>query len=184
MGEGQHGGADAARTYSTLAGGLLILFGLAGFFYSADFARGDALVAEKAFGLFYVNGWQNLLHLAAGALGLVLAVRGARLYCFAAGVIWIVLAAGGFFGSHGGETVPAMAGMIPAGTANNLFNLTLGALGLAALAASAPSSKPSSKAKPTGKTQPKVEPESRQESSIGRPRSARPTRSGGRRAIN
>jgi hypothetical protein len=145
MGEGQHQTADPARTFATLVGGGLALYGLTGFFYSSSFGTDEALVAEKAFGLFYVNGWQNLLHLAAGILGLALASRGARIYCAGSAVVWLVLAAGGFFGSHGGEEIPSMGGFLPAGTANDLLNLIMGGLALAALAAaSSASSKRSS----------------------------------------
>lgn len=189
MGEGHNDAVTPARTFATLAGGALILFGLSGLFYSSSFATGDSLVAEKEFGLFYVNGWQNLLHLAAGVLGLAMVGRRARLYCLASGAIWLLLAAGGFFGSHGGEDVPSMGGLIPAGTANNLLNLLLGGLALAALAASAPArakssaprtdkrlgrdkkkEKPSKKAEKQPKSKPLVEPEVG--STIGRPRSA------------
>ena len=213
MGEGQQAAVHPARTYATVAGGGLIFVGLLGFFYSADFGRGEALVAERALGVFYVNGWLNLLHLAVGSLGLLMAMRAARLYCLGAAVLWLVLAGGGFFGAHGGESVPAMGGLIPAGTANNLLNLALAGLGFAALAASpAGSPKPRRKAKSKAKIKPKVKPESRASkpgnarpgapetgiadpgdakpgsgdagSGIGRPRSARPSGATGRRPIN
>lgn len=189
MGDGQQQAASPARTYATVVGGGMILLGLTGFFYSSSFATSDGFVAEKAFGLFYVNGWQNTLHLAAGALGLALAMRGARLYCLGSGVVWIVLAAGGFFGSHGGEEVPSMGGFLPAGTATNLLNLALGCLALAVLAGPATARvPPAARRKKTGQSRrkprqkaekqlgakPKVKPETKPgEPTIGRPRSAR-----------
>lgn len=189
MGEGQQQSADPARTYASLVGGGLILFGLAGFFYSSSFATGDDLVAEKAFGLFYVNGWQNVLHLAAGAAGLALAARAGRLYCLGSGIVWTILAVGGFFGSHGGEEVPSMGGFLPAGTATDVLNLALGCLAFATLAATAPArehsaskqtspknvpKKPRREAKRSGKAQPIPKPHSRVDTgtSIGKPRSA------------
>lgn len=205
MGEGQHDGAGPARTFATVAGGGLILVGLAGFFYSSSFATGESLTAEKEFGLFYVNGWMNLLHLAAGMLGLALAVRGARLYCLGAGLVWMALAGGGFFGAHGGEAVPAMGGLIPAGTANNLLNLILAGLGLAAAAATAASrsvepgrlrtiekqnettSKSRQKAEKRSKPNPRLEPDTSGipvTPGVGRPRSAGRVKRSGRGPIN
>lgn len=195
MGEGRNSErTDPAQTYATLIGGALILFGLVGFFYNSSFASDEALTADKAFGLFYVNGWQNLLHLAAGLLGLALAPLLPRLCCLASGLVWSVLAAGGFFGAHGGEAIPMMGGLLPAGTANNLLCLGLAGLAFAAAASgSRQETRSKRKAKPLRKKEksappkPKVEPETSDEAthspSIGRPRSA--TRSGGsRRTIN
>lgn len=177
---------DPAGTYATVVGAGLVLFGLTGFFYNSSFATSNELIADKAFGLFYVNGWQNLLHLAAGLIGLSLSPLLPRLYCAASGVIWTVLAAGGFFGAHGGEAIPAIGGLIPAGTANNLLCL---ALAILAFAATAATSKPREKAKREPNSKPKVEPEAEagperpKSSSVGRPRTAL-RRGAPRRTIN
>lgn len=185
---------DPASTYATVVGAALVLFGLAGFFYNSSFASGDALLAEKALGFFYVNGWQNSLHLIAGCIGIALAPLLPRLYCLASGLVWTVLAAGGFFGAHGGEAVPAMAGLIPAGTGNNLLCLLLGGLAFAAVAASraaSPKAPPISgkgvqkatRARNSTRPEAKVEPETSDATGIGRPRSASRA-SGARRTIN
>lgn len=179
MGEGRHEGraeparTEPARTYATVVGASLILLGLTGLFYSSSFARGDSLVAAKVFGLFYANGWQNVAYLVAGGIGLALAPILPRLYCFVSGVGWSVLAAGGFFGAHGGEMVPAMGGLIPAGTANNVLRLLLAGLAFWAFATGP---KPLHKANPHRKSKPKLKPKTKAK--------AAPSGAGERRPIN
>lgn len=166
MGEGQQAERpNPAQTYATVAGAALILLGLTGFFYNASFATGDGLIADRVFGLFYANGYWNLLHLIAGALGLALAPLAPRFYCLGSAVVWLTLAAGGFFGAHGGEPIPAMGGRIPAGTANDVLCVLLGVLALAALAAAA--EKRPSEAKKPRNTKPRVEPESSPKKALG-----------------
>lgn len=104
--------ASPARLYAAAAGALLIVLGIVGFFYTASFGGlGDY---DDALGLVQVNGWLNLLYLATGGLGLLLAGAAPRRYAAAIGLLYTVLAIVGW-GSAG-------------------FHLILGLLGLAAVA--------------------------------------------------
>ena len=60
-----------ARLYAALAGALLFVLGIVGFFYGASFGS-PGEVAHALAGL-RVNAWLNLLYAALGALGLLLA---------------------------------------------------------------------------------------------------------------
>lgn len=118
-----------ARLYATLSGAALVALGIVGFFYSASF--GAAGVVGEVFGAFAVNGWANLLHVLAGALGLVLAEYAARRYALWLGAVLVGLALWGF-ALGGGE---AILGLLPVGAGVDLLHLALGALGVwAALA--------------------------------------------------
>jgi hypothetical protein len=90
-----------ARLYATLAGAFLFVFGIAGFFEDLS--------------------WLNYLHVASGAIGLLLAGVAARFYAFTLGAIYVGLAVFAF-GNDG------------------WLHLTVGLLGLAAAAATRGSS--------------------------------------------
>jgi hypothetical protein len=61
-----------ARLYATLVGGVLVVLGIAGFFYDLS--------------------WLNFLYVGSGALGLVLAGRASRPYALATGLLYTALA--------------------------------------------------------------------------------------------
>ena len=52
---------------------MLVAAGVLGFFYEASFATGDDAKADEVLGILAVNGWHNLVHIATGVLGLVVA---------------------------------------------------------------------------------------------------------------
>lgn len=118
-------GPSPARLYASLVGAALVIFGLAGFFYSASLG-GPGDVGE-VLGVFAVNGWLNLLHILSGALGLLLAGHAARRYALWLGAAYLALAVWGF--AIGGDPI---LGFLPASAADNLLHLALGALGVAA----------------------------------------------------
>jgi hypothetical protein len=120
--------ASPARLYATVAGVLLFAGGIAGFFYSASF--GSPGTVDEALGAFRCNAWANLLHVAAGAFGLLLAGAAARSYALALGFLFTALAIWGF-ALEGSE---AILGFLPAGAGNNWLHLALGLLGLLAAA--------------------------------------------------
>jgi hypothetical protein len=91
-----------ARLYASAGGAVLIAVGIAGFFFDRD--------------------WVNFLHVAAGALGLLLAAAAPRLFALGAGLLFLGLAGWGFGDGPG-------AGM-------QWLHLALGLLGLAAFAGS------------------------------------------------
>jgi hypothetical protein len=104
--------ASPARLYAALAGALLLVLGVAGFFYDASFGPLDAYA--EALGALQVNGWLNLLYVATGAVGVLVAGASSRGYALAVGALYVVLAIVGW-GSEG-------------------LNLLVGVLGLAAAA--------------------------------------------------
>ena len=73
--------ASPARLYAAAVGALLLVLGIFGFFYSASF--GAPGTVEDAIGVLEVNGWLNLLHVLAGALGLLAASYAARPFALA-----------------------------------------------------------------------------------------------------
>lgn len=131
--------ASPARLYATAAGAFLIVLGIVGFFYSASFGSPGAV--EAALGVLRVNAWLNVLYVAAGSLGLLAAGTASRAYALAAGTLFTGLAIWGF-ALGGGE---AVLGFLPVSGGNDVLNLVLGALGLAA-AAGTPRSEPRAQA--------------------------------------
>src|SRR6187200_550304 len=101
-----------ARLYAAVAGALLVICGLVGFFYDASFSALDNL--QPALGVLEVNAWVNLLYLLTGSLGVLLAGAASRQYSLAMGLLYTLL---GIFGL---------------GAAG--FHLVIGMLGLAAAA--------------------------------------------------
>lgn len=99
-----------ARLYATLAGAVLVVLGLLGFF-------GDL-------------SWVNFLHIAAGALGLLLAGYAARAYALWTGAIFAILGILGLATGSGEEIL----GRLPTGSGEDWLHLALGLAGLAAVA--------------------------------------------------
>ncbi len=122
--------ASPARLYATVAGAVLTILGIVGFFYSSSF--GSPGTVDDALGIFAVNGWHNVLHLAMGLLGLAAAGYAARTYALAIGLAFLVVAIWGFIAGSG----DAILSIVPVNTADNLLHLLIGVIGLAAGAAS------------------------------------------------
>ena len=102
-----------ARLYAAVAGALLLVLGIVGFFYDASFTGLDNL--EPGVAAIAVNAWFNLLYVAAGALGVLVAGASSRGYSLAIGVVFTALGISGL------------------GT--QWLHLAVGLLGLAAFAA-------------------------------------------------
>jgi hypothetical protein len=79
-----------ARLFTTLVGAGLVIYGIAGFFFDASFARPDDL--REALGLLSVNGWANSFHVLTGAIGLLLAGFASRRYAFWLTAIYAAIA--------------------------------------------------------------------------------------------
>lgn len=79
-----------ARLYATVAGALLVVLGVLGFFYDASF--GELGSYEEAFAGLRVNGWLNLFFLATGSLGVLVAGASSRTYSLAIGLLYTLLA--------------------------------------------------------------------------------------------
>ena len=119
-------GPSPARLYATAAGAALVVFGIVGFFYSASF--GSPGEVKEAFGIFAVNGWNNVLHILTGVLGLIAADYASRRYSLWLGAFYVGLAIWGFTIGSG----EAILGFLPVNSGDNLLHLVLGALGVLA----------------------------------------------------
>lgn len=115
-----------ARLFATAGGAALVVAGIVGFFYSASF--GSPGEVGEAFGVFAVNGWDNVLHALTGTIGLVAADYASRRYSLWIGLFYFVL---GFWGFAVGSG-EAVLGLLPVSTGDNLFHLAFGCLGLLA----------------------------------------------------
>ncbi len=139
--------ASPARLYAAVAGALLLVLGLVGFFYGASFGAPGSV--EAALGVLRVNAWLNLLYVAAGVAGLLAAGSASRSYALAAGALFTVLAVWGLVLDPG----EAIAGFLPAAGGNEALNLSVGLLGLAAAAGTPKRSSPVSGSKRTDSVQ-------------------------------
>jgi hypothetical protein len=127
-----------AQVYALVFGATLLLAGIIGFFYTADFSTGDAAKdpanRDALIGVFDVNGWHNVVHIASGVLGLALAGswRGARLYAWGFGVTYLAVTVWGF--ALGDDN--AILGLISINSADNYLHLAISVLGIMAAIAS------------------------------------------------
>jgi hypothetical protein len=119
-------GPSPARLYATLIGAALVVFGIVGFFYSASFGSPGAV--DDVFGAFPVNGWLNLIHIATGATGLLVAGYAARRYALWLGIAYLLIAVWGFLTGSG----DSLLGLVPVNTADDFLHLALGLLGVGA----------------------------------------------------
>jgi hypothetical protein len=118
--------ASPARLYATFVGGVLVIGGIIGFFYSASFGSpGDV---DDVFGILSVNAWHNIVHILTGAIGLLVAGYAARQYAMWLGVVYIAIAIWGFIIGSG----ESILGFIPVNTEDNFLHLILGVLGVGA----------------------------------------------------
>ena len=122
--------SSPARLYATVVGAVLTILGIIGFFYSGSF--GSPGTVDEVFGIFAVNGWDNVLHLATGLLGLAAAGYAARTYALAMGLGYLVVAIWGFIVGTG----DSILSIVPVNAEDNVLHLLLGLVGLAAGSAS------------------------------------------------
>jgi hypothetical protein len=120
--------ASPARLYATAVGALLVVLGVVGFFYGSSFGSPGTL--DHTLGALRTNGWGNLLWVALGALGLLLAGVASRAYALGAGLLLTGLGIWGL----ALDPAAAILGFLPAAGADEAFHLTLGLLGLLAAA--------------------------------------------------
>ena len=117
-----------AMLYAGVVGAVLVLAGIIGFFYNAEFTS-DESVRDAMFGIFDVNGWHNTLHILTGVLALLAygaGVHAARNCAMALGVVFLVVAAWGFIVGDGGSIMS----IVPVNTEDNLLHLMLGVGGV------------------------------------------------------
>jgi hypothetical protein len=118
--------ASPARLYATVAGALLVVLGIVGFFYDASFTALDDL--QPALGAIDVNAWFNLLYVVTGAIGVLGAGVASRPYSLAMGLLYTLLAI--------------------LGLGTEWLHITIGVLGLAAVAGTPRSEKRGSFVRP------------------------------------
>lgn len=109
-------------------GTVFLLVGIAGFIPGLTSNVGDLELAghhsdAKLLGLFEVSVLHNLIHLAFGVAGLVLARtwNGAKAFLVYGGVLYLVVAAYGWLVDHGDD-----ANFVPFNEADNWLHLVLG----------------------------------------------------------
>jgi hypothetical protein len=136
-------GPSPARLYATAVGAALVVFGIVGFFYSASF--GSPGEVSEVFGAFAVNGWDNVLYILTGVLGLIAADYASRSYSLGLGAFYVGLALWGFaIGSD-----DAILGFLPVNGADNLLHAAIGALGVLAALGTPVAKKTKRKTSPT-----------------------------------
>ena len=119
-----------AQVFALVIGATLTIAGIAGFFYSASFGSGDGTEREAVLGILDVNGWHNLIHIASGGVGLLVAgsYGGSRVYALGFGAIYLVVALLGFLAGDGDE----IFNLIPVNTENNVLHVLIGLAGVGA----------------------------------------------------
>jgi hypothetical protein len=129
-------GRSPAQVYALAIGLTLVAAGIVGFFYNASFGTGDGTERDAVLGVLDVNGWHNVVHIATGALGLVVAgsYGGARGYAIGLGAIYLLVAALGFIAGDGDEIL----NLIPVNTEDNILHLLIGIGGVGAGLVSSP----------------------------------------------
>jgi hypothetical protein len=142
-----------ARLYATVVGVVLVIAGILGFFYEANFDTGDSIRSDEVFGILAVNGWHNVVHIVLGLIALAMAGTNysARLYALIFGLVYLGLALWGFLETEDGFGV--LIDLVPVNTEDNFLHLILGILGLGAYAAT-PAEAPPPTAAPTTPTTP------------------------------
>jgi hypothetical protein len=103
-----------ARLFAGVAGLALLLLGIVGFFYTASFDGLDDYA--DALGGLQVNGWLNLLYLAVGGIGVLVAGVSSRTYALATGLLFVVLAILGWGSEWLNVTIAVLGLAAAAGT--------------------------------------------------------------------
>jgi hypothetical protein len=135
-----------AMLYAGVVGAVLVVAGIIGFFYNAEFTS-DESVRDAVFGILDVNGWHNVVHILTGVLGLLAFGAGAyaaRTYALTLGVVYLAVAVWGFAVGNG----DSILSIIPVNTEDNVLHVLLGIAGVGAAVAT-PAAQP---ARPAAQT--------------------------------
>jgi hypothetical protein len=140
------GERSPTQVYALVIGGTLVTAGIVGFFYNASFGSGNGTSRDAVLGILDVNGWHNVVHIASGAVGLLVArsYGGSRAYALGLGAVYLVVALLGFLAGDGGEIV----NLIPVNTEDNFLHLLIGIAGVGAGLATPATLPPSLAARP------------------------------------
>ena len=146
-------GPGAARLYALVAGALLALLGVLGFFYDAGFATGTDLSADDVAGIIVVNGWRNVLYLLSGLLALGFAARSPRRTAAALGAFYLVFGIWGLLETD--HDIGSILEVLPLTDSDNLFHLVVGGLGTIAALVDGPLPRPKRRERKRGETGPR-----------------------------
>ena len=122
--------SNPSMLYAGVVGATLVVAGIIGFFYNAEFTD-DKSVRDAVFGILDVNGWHNVVHILTGVLGLLAYGAGAyaaRTYAMTMGLVFLALAVWGFMVGDG----DSILSIIPVNTEDNILHLLLGVAGVGA----------------------------------------------------
>ncbi len=138
---------NPARFFAFVVGATLVAVGAIGFFYESAFTSNEG-VRDGVFGLFDVNGWHNVVHIATGLVALAMANTHAREFALGFGGVYLLVAIWGFILGDGGSILSIM----PINTADNILHLLLSAAGFGIYAATARARERSHSARPGSPT--------------------------------
>jgi Domain of unknown function (DUF4383) len=140
------GERSPAQVYALVIGATLTVAGIVGFFYNADFGTGNGTPRDALLGVLDVNGWHNVVHIASGAIGLLVArsYGGSRVYAIGLGAVYLVVALLGFIAGDGDEIL----NLIPVNTSDNFLHLLIGLAGIGGGLATPATLPPSTVARP------------------------------------
>jgi hypothetical protein len=124
------GDRSPAAVFALVIGATLTVAGIAGFFYNASFGTGNGTARDAVLGILDVNGWHNVVHIASGAIGLLVtrSYAGSRAYALGIGAVYLVVALLGFLAGDGDE----IFNLIPVNTEDNFLHLLIAIGGLGA----------------------------------------------------
>lgn len=104
-------GRTLEQNYALLAGTVYVVIGVAGFFWTGLFANFAEQTNKALFGIFYINPFHNIVHVAVGAIwlmaALVLTPPGTEGVNFAIGGFYLLAAILGFLGYLSLVSVPS-----------------------------------------------------------------------------
>jgi hypothetical protein len=140
------GERSPAQVYALVIGATLTVAGIVGFFYNSDFGTGDGTPRDAVLGILDVNGWHNVVHIASGAVGLLLvrSYGASRVYALGLGALYLVVAVLGFSAGNGNE----IFNVIPINTEDDFLHLLIGIGGVGAGFATPATLPPSTAARP------------------------------------
>lgn len=137
-----------AQVFAGAVGAILLVAGVAGFFWDASFSTGAAVASDRSalLGILDVNGWHNAVHVLSGAAGLLAAGSwsASRAYAGAVGVGYLAIAMVGLV--QGGDST--LLSLLPLNTADDVLHLLIALAGIGAFFAAPAVPAPSTDRRP------------------------------------
>ncbi len=135
-----------AQVFALVIGATLTIAGIVGFFYNASFGSGDGTERDALLGVLDVNGWHNLIHIASGGVGLLVAgsYGGSRVYALGFGAVYNAEELLGFLAGDGVQ----LFNLVPVNTEDNFLHLLIGLAGVGSGLATPATLAPSTQTRP------------------------------------